>query len=121
MMVPQYGSHQQVNLPNALPEHDYLRDLEPLGWMHTQPNELLQMSAQVLLPILAFRGVLWLYGTCGETASLVLPLLCTWFMASCSVQRDAIAGDLEGAKYGTCTGSARLAPLLGAENLLDDF
>ncbi len=51
-MVPQYGSHQQVNLPNALPEHDYLRDLEPLGWLHTQPNELLQMSAQVLLPIL---------------------------------------------------------------------
>ncbi|CAL8460792.1 g323 [Coccomyxa elongata] len=46
VMVPQYGSHQQVNLPNALPEHDYLRDLEPLGWMHTQPNELLQMSAQ---------------------------------------------------------------------------
>jgi hypothetical protein len=54
VMVPQYGSHQQVNLPAALPEHDYLRDLEPLGWLHTQPNELLQMSAQVkLFPVSA--------------------------------------------------------------------
>ena len=50
VMVPQYGTHQQVNLPAALPEHDYLADLEPLGWMHTQPNELLQMSAQVRAP-----------------------------------------------------------------------
>ncbi len=61
-MVPQYGSHQQVNLPNALPEHDYLRDLEPLGWLHTQPNELLQMSAQVLLPTLAFVGTQYMTG-----------------------------------------------------------
>nr|DAD20499.1 TPA_asm: hypothetical protein HUJ06_021962 [Nelumbo nucifera] len=34
------GIHQQVHLPSALPEHDFLNDLEPLGWMHTQPNEL---------------------------------------------------------------------------------
>ncbi len=54
VMVPQYGSHQQVNLPAALPEHDYLRDLEPLGWLHTQPNELLQMSAQVHHPCMCF-------------------------------------------------------------------
>lgn len=47
VMVPQHGSHQEVKLPTALPEHDYLRDLEPLGWIHTQPNELSQMSAQV--------------------------------------------------------------------------
>ena len=51
VMVPQHGTHQAVNLPTALPEHEYLNDLEPLGWIHTQPNELLQMSAQVsLLP-----------------------------------------------------------------------
>ena len=46
-MVPQHGTHQAINLPTALPEHEYLNDLEPLGWIHTQPNELLQMSAQV--------------------------------------------------------------------------
>ncbi|GMY34072.1 pre-mRNA-processing-splicing factor 8A [Fagus crenata] len=47
-MPPQWGTHQQVNLPAALPEHDFLTDLEPLGWMHTQPNELPQLSPQDL-------------------------------------------------------------------------
>ncbi|XP_023634422.1 pre-mRNA-processing-splicing factor 8A isoform X2 [Capsella rubella] len=46
VMVPQRGSHQQVHLPSSLPEHDFLKDLEPLGWMHTQPNELPQLSPQ---------------------------------------------------------------------------
>lgn len=45
-MPPQWGNHQIVNLPSTLPDHDYLADLEPLGWMHTQPNELPQMSPQ---------------------------------------------------------------------------
>lgn len=40
---------QVVHLPNTLPEHDYLSDLEPLGWLHTQPNELPQMAPQVCL------------------------------------------------------------------------
>ena len=47
VMPPQWGNHQQVNLPASLPEHDYLKDLEPLGWLHTQPNELPQMAPQV--------------------------------------------------------------------------
>ena len=47
VMPPQWGNHQIVNLPSNLPEHDYLSDLEPLGWIHTQPNELPQMAAQV--------------------------------------------------------------------------
>ncbi|KAG2489374.1 hypothetical protein HYH03_012204 [Edaphochlamys debaryana] len=46
VMPPQWGNHQLVNLPANLPEHDYLKDLEPLGWIHTQPNELPQMSPQ---------------------------------------------------------------------------
>ena len=46
VMVPQWGTHQQVNLPNAMPRHEYLEDLEPVGWIHTQPNELPQMSPQ---------------------------------------------------------------------------
>ncbi|WIA33570.1 hypothetical protein OEZ86_006694 [Tetradesmus obliquus] len=44
VMAPQWGNHQQVNLPSALPDHELLRDLEPLGWLHTQPNESPQMS-----------------------------------------------------------------------------
>ncbi|ESQ55973.1 hypothetical protein EUTSA_v10024184mg [Eutrema salsugineum] len=46
VMVPQWGTHQQVHLPSSLPEHDFLKGLEPLGWMHTQPNELPQLSPQ---------------------------------------------------------------------------
>jgi len=44
VMVPQWGTHQTVHLPNALPEHEYLKGMEPLGWIHTQPNELPQLS-----------------------------------------------------------------------------
>merc|ERR1719223_850642 len=43
-MVPQWGTHQMVHVPSALPEHEYLKGMEPLGWMHTQPNELPQLS-----------------------------------------------------------------------------
>lgn len=46
VMPPQWGTHQQVHLPSALPQHDVLNDLEPLGWMHTQPIELSQISLQ---------------------------------------------------------------------------
>jgi pre-mRNA-processing factor 8 len=44
VMVPQVGNHQSVTFPEALPEHEYLRDYEPLGFLHTQPNELPQLS-----------------------------------------------------------------------------
>ncbi|CAK9297987.1 unnamed protein product [Gordionus sp. m RMFG-2023] len=46
VMVPQWGTHQTVHLPNALPDHEYLKEMEPLGWIHTQPNELPQLSPQ---------------------------------------------------------------------------
>jgi pre-mRNA-processing factor 8 len=46
VLVPQLGTHQTVTLPTHMPEHDYLKDLEPLGWLHTQPNELPQLAPQ---------------------------------------------------------------------------
>eukprot|EP00199_Chlamydomonas_sp_CCMP681_P000039 CAMPEP_0119105026 /NCGR_PEP_ID=MMETSP1180-20130426/3084_1 /TAXON_ID=3052 ORGANISM="Chlamydomonas cf sp, Strain CCMP681" /NCGR_SAMPLE_ID=MMETSP1180 /ASSEMBLY_ACC=CAM_ASM_000741 /LENGTH=1353 /DNA_ID=CAMNT_0007089951 /DNA_START=3 /DNA_END=4064 /DNA_ORIENTATION=+ len=46
VMPPQWGNHQIVHMPDTLPEHDYIKDLEPLGWLHTQPNELPQMAPQ---------------------------------------------------------------------------
>jgi pre-mRNA-processing factor 8 len=48
VMVPQVGNHQSVTLPKKLPSDDILNDLEPLGWIHTQPNELIQNGTQVL-------------------------------------------------------------------------
>ncbi|KAJ1663232.1 Pre-mRNA-processing-splicing factor 8 [Coemansia sp. RSA 1813] len=46
VMVPQWATHQQVHLPDKMPNHEYLRDLEPLGWIHTMPNELSHLSPQ---------------------------------------------------------------------------
>lgn len=39
VMVPQRGSYQVVEFPKQMPEHASLKDLEPLGWIHTQPTE----------------------------------------------------------------------------------
>ncbi|CAH8444366.1 unnamed protein product [Schistosoma intercalatum] len=46
VMPPQWGTHQTVHLPNGLPQDEYLKEMEPLGWIHTQPNELPQLSPQ---------------------------------------------------------------------------
>jgi len=48
VLVPQVGNHQSVTLPKKLPDDDMLSGLEPLGWIHTQPNELIQNGMQVL-------------------------------------------------------------------------
>jgi len=48
VMVPQVGNHQGVTLPKMMPDHEFLADMEPLGWIHTQPNELTQNGVQVL-------------------------------------------------------------------------
>jgi pre-mRNA-processing factor 8 len=45
VIVPQIGNHQHVIMPRKLPQHECLEGLEPLGWLHTQPNELPQLSA----------------------------------------------------------------------------
>jgi len=48
VLVPQVGNHQSVTLPKALPEDDLLANMQPLGWIHTQPNEIIQNGMQVL-------------------------------------------------------------------------
>ncbi|KAL1994559.1 hypothetical protein VTN49DRAFT_2029 [Thermomyces lanuginosus] len=35
VMIPQVGNTRDVQLPQQLPQHDYLNDLEPLGIIHT--------------------------------------------------------------------------------------
>lgn len=45
VMVPQLGNNQAVQLPHHLPEHEFLlKGLEPLGWIHTQAQEMSAMS-----------------------------------------------------------------------------
>ena len=43
VLVPQVGNHKGVILPKRLPNHDMLDDMEPLGWLHTQPSELIHL------------------------------------------------------------------------------
>ncbi|KAJ1982965.1 Pre-mRNA-processing-splicing factor 8 [Dimargaris xerosporica] len=45
-LVPQWGTHQQVHLPHQLPHNPQIKHLEPLGWIHTQPNESPQLHPQ---------------------------------------------------------------------------
>lgn len=33
-----------MTLPKYLPEHHLLKELQPLGWIHTQPTETGQLS-----------------------------------------------------------------------------
>eukprot|EP00190_Bangiopsis_sp_CCMP1999_P005756 CAMPEP_0198726864 /NCGR_PEP_ID=MMETSP1475-20131203/3782_1 /TAXON_ID= ORGANISM="Unidentified sp., Strain CCMP1999" /NCGR_SAMPLE_ID=MMETSP1475 /ASSEMBLY_ACC=CAM_ASM_001111 /LENGTH=1179 /DNA_ID=CAMNT_0044488837 /DNA_START=100 /DNA_END=3639 /DNA_ORIENTATION=- len=48
VVPPQIGNHQKVTLPSQLPEHDILSEMEPLGWIHTQPIGFVQSTASEL-------------------------------------------------------------------------
>ncbi|KAI1337831.1 pre-mRNA processing splicing factor 8 [Xylariaceae sp. FL0016] len=46
VMIPQIGGLRNVQLPQQLPQHEYLKGMEPLGVIHTMAgNELPYMSA----------------------------------------------------------------------------
>lgn len=44
VIAPQTGTYQNVSLPQHIPEHMFLKELEPLGWIHTQPSETHSLS-----------------------------------------------------------------------------
>lgn len=54
VLPPQMGSSQCVKLPDALPSHDLLQGLEPLGWIHTQPADLHGLSTRDVATHAAF-------------------------------------------------------------------
>ncbi len=39
VLPPQWGTHQMVHLPSTLPQHEFIKDLEPLGWYVTGGGE----------------------------------------------------------------------------------
>lgn len=49
ILVPQTGTHQNILFPKTLPNHDALKGLEPLGWIHTQPNESRQLPVMDII------------------------------------------------------------------------
>lgn len=38
VLPPQWGTHQMVHLPTQLPSHEFIKDLEPLGWSVVKVN-----------------------------------------------------------------------------------
>ncbi len=54
VLVPQVGTHASISIPEQAPQHPLLEGLEPLGWLHTQPNE----PRALTLPSLALQSKL---------------------------------------------------------------
>ncbi|CAF1285637.1 unnamed protein product [Rotaria magnacalcarata] len=46
VLTPQWSTRESVHLPNILPQPEYLKDMKPLHWIHTQLDELPQLSSQ---------------------------------------------------------------------------
>ena len=46
VLVPQIGTHKNITIPKMFPVHDSLDELEPLGWIHTQPQEMQHLSPE---------------------------------------------------------------------------
>ncbi|GKB09777.1 pre-mRNA-processing-splicing factor 8A [Tanacetum coccineum] len=60
--------------------NDFLNDLEPLGWMHTQPNELTQLSPQDL----TFHSRMLEYNKQWDGEKSII-LTCSFTPGSCSL------------------------------------
>ncbi|MCL4147963.1 UNVERIFIED_CONTAM: hypothetical protein GTU68_027590, partial [Idotea baltica] len=81
VMPPQWGTHQMVHLPHKLPQHEYLNELEPLGWIHTQPNELPQLSPHDITThaTIMSDNSTW-------TTDRTIVITCSFTPGSCSLQ-----------------------------------
>lgn len=120
VLPPQYGSHAHVNLPVGPgappPEHELLQGLEPLGWMHTQPQELPSLApgdacqtAKMLESLPAWDGercvcltVSFTPGSCSLAAYRLTPQGFEWGRA----QRDPQAAAAAAAAAGASTTAA---------------
>lgn len=79
-MVPQTGTHQQVNLPDAMPEHEMLAGLEPLGWIHTYPSDI-----RTLMPPAVIQHATLLADNPAWSAERSAVLTCSITPGSCTL------------------------------------
>ncbi|KAE8214190.1 hypothetical protein CF327_g2385 [Tilletia walkeri] len=100
--VPQRGSNNGVDLPNELPEHDYmLKDLEPLGWIKTQANDLPHLSAP---DVAAHARMMGQHQEWGANSILVT---CAWTPGSVSLSAYNLSSN--GFEWGRKVSPADLA------------
>jgi len=80
VLPPQWGTHQNVNLPSQLPDHPHLKNMEPLGWIHTQPNELPQLPPQDVITHGNF-----LHENKSWDPEMTITITCSFTPGSCSL------------------------------------
>lgn len=99
---PQIGTHQSTTVPYHFPEHSQLEDLEPLGWIHTQPNELPQLSPH---DVVAHAGFLSRYNSWDPEKTILMT--CSFTPGSCSLTAYKLTPD--GYEWGLERSNAGLA------------
>lgn len=80
VMTPQVETHGAVSMPTQPPAHDYLKNLVPLGWIHTQPSETSQLT-----PVDAITHAKFLSGNTTWDAENSIVLTCSFTPGSCSL------------------------------------
>lgn len=80
VLAPQMGTHQNVTLPSQLPDHPHLKNMEPLGWIHTQPNELPQLPSQDVITHGNF-----LHENKSWDPEMTITITCSFTPGSCSL------------------------------------
>merc|ERR1711871_42232 len=90
VMVPQVGSHQHVIFPKRLPKHEVLDELEPLGWVHTQPQEQPHLPPQ---DASMHASLLEDHEEVGWTNDTAIVMTCAYTPGSCSLTAYKLTGD----------------------------
>ena len=94
VLAPQVGTNQKVMLPKRLPRHELLEDLEPLGWLHTQPSELQHFPAQDVITHARIVG----NADNGWKPDTAIVLTCAFTPGSCSLSGHTLTK--EGLEWG---------------------
>ncbi|KAL9621420.1 MAG: hypothetical protein Q9160_004180 [Pyrenula sp. 1 TL-2023] len=83
VMVPQVGNTRDVQLPHQLPQHEYLKSMEPLGLIHTvSGNETTYMTPQ---DVTVHSRLLERYQSSGWTSEKSITLTVSFTPGSCSL------------------------------------
>lgn len=128
-LPPQFGSNERVTLPDYVAEHELLNELEPLGWIHTQPNEVLQLSPNDIISTSQMIA-----SNKGFDEDAMVDITVSFTPGSCSLaafkltrsgyewgQSVSSAKSATGVPPGYSTGHFEKAPLLLSEQFLGFF
>ncbi|KAK2962369.1 putative Pre-mRNA-processing-splicing factor 8 [Blattamonas nauphoetae] len=80
ILPPQIGTHQEVIFPHDLPTRGIPSGLEPLGWIHTQPSELMALA-----PIDGSIHAQFLSNYKGWNGDRCVTMVCSFTQGSCTL------------------------------------